>query len=62
MPECCWQFMKERKGRPGSTLIPDDNLVIEKSPGLESTDRIKVADPLYVYAILDPASSPATLT
>ena len=54
--------MKERKRRPGSTLIRDDSLVIEESPKLESTERIKVADPLYVYAILDPASSPATLT
>jgi hypothetical protein len=54
--------MKEHKRRSGSTLIRDDSLVIEESPRLESTERIKVADPLYVYAILDPASSPTTLT
>jgi len=54
--------MKERKRRPGSTLIRDDSLVIEESPRLESTERIKVADPLYVYAILDPVSSQTTLT
>src|ERR1041385_4732902 len=65
MPERCWRSMKEHATRLGK-LILDHFLCLSKIGDARAINPrhqlagIKVADPLYVCAILDPASSSTT--